>query len=201
MRLIFDAFSQVISLSLRNQSDKMRTVYYSILMLLVMTSGLSAQDLTSGVAPYKYLLGTFKVTVYLPDGNGDWNAGGGGTADFITTLSGTFIEENIATSIGSSTLTMKNTIGVDGRSKNLRLIAMDKEYSTMDVYHGKSDNKTLVFTNLKSDEAFETQNGESLSFRLTYRQLSASKNSLLVEFTKDKGKNWSPYARQEYLRK
>lgn len=179
----------------------MRRAYYSTLILLVITSVLSAQNLTQGVAPYQYLLGTFKVTVYIPDGNGGWNAGGGGSADVVTTLDGTFIEENMATTIGNSTLTMKNTIGLDGRSKSLRLIAMDKEYSTMDVYHGKSETGRLIFTNLKSDEAFETQDGQSLSFRLTYRQLSAKKNELLVEFTKDRGESWSPYARQEYLRK
>lgn len=174
---------------------------YPIVLLICMFSSLSAQTLTPGVAPYKFLLGEFHVKVFIPDGEGGWNAGGNGEARFVTTLDGTFIEENIATSMGNTTLTMKNTIGVDGRTKSLRMIAMDKEYSTMDVYHGKADTQTLIFNNLKSDRPFETQNGETLSFRLTYKKVTDQKNSLLVEFTKDKGSNWLPYARQEYLRK
>ena len=148
----------------------------------------------------KFLLGDYEVVANSPDGQGGWKATGSGKASFFTILEGTFVRETIVTSGQMGTLTMDNTIGFDGRTQTLRLIALDKEYSTMDVYHGKIEQNKLILDNLKSDAKFILDNGEEWSFKLTYEMISEDQNQLVVEFTKDDGKTWLPFAKNLFNR-
>lgn len=163
---------------------------------------ISTQDLLSQVKDVRlnFLLGSFDTRVLLPDGKGGWQPEGKGRADFFPILDGTFIREELKLSFGNTTLTMSNSIGQDGRDNQLRLIAMDKEYSTMDVYYGKVETGKLIFTNLHSDIPAVDRDGNKISFKLTYSQVSPSENQSLVEITRDEGKSWTPFSMQKFLR-
>ncbi len=183
---------------------KRRILNLSLLLsICFLITSLKAQQsaLNPKLSNYAYLLGEFEVKVYLPDGNEGWKDGGEGTASYSTILEGTFIQENFAITIGNGTLTMNNILGIDPRTKELRLIALDKEYGTMDIYEGKIDQDTFFVSNLHSDARFELSNGDKLAFQLTYSPLTESSHRLLIEFTKDDGKSWHPYAKQYYIRK
>lgn len=148
-----------------------------------------------------FLVGNFETKVLLPSPDGNWVEGGKGTAKFYPILDGTFIREDLNLTFGQGTLTMSNSIGKDGRSKKFRMIAMDKEYSVMDVYTGKVEADKLILDNINSDLPFVTANGDSISFRLTYSKVSDNENQSLVEMTKDGGKTWIPYSKQRFIRK
>lgn len=156
-------------------------------------------NLTAGLETLSYLKGQFKVRLFLPDGKGGWQETGGGTAEYKTILDGCYIRESVAVKTPRWTITMDNTIGIDGRTKQPRMIALDKEYSTMDVYEGKLDGSTLIFNNLHSDRRFTTSRGDKLAFRITLSRLDEHRHQMLVEYTKDEGQNWGPYVRQEFL--
>lgn len=171
-----------------------------VLVALLFSTNLGAQELHENLTEFKHLLGWFEVKVMLPDGQGGWRESGEGKAEFVANLGGRFIEENIVSTFGNGTLTMNNIIGVDPRDKELRLFAMDKEFGAMDVYTGMADGKSMVFTNLNSDKRFTSGDGQSLAFRLSFSYVSDEEHSLLVEYTNDEGKSWNPYARHQYKR-
>ncbi len=152
-------------------------------------------------ADLEFLIGSFDTEVLIPDGKGQWKNGGEGSAQFYPFLDNTFIREELELTYGEGTLTMSNSIGRDHRSNEVRLIALDKEFSTMDVYKGNVVGGKLVIDNVSSDLPFVTQEGDSISFRLTYRRISAEQNESLVEMTKDGGITWSPFSKQVFTRK
>lgn len=171
------------------------------LPFVLVTLNASAQT-KNKIKDYEFLIGEFEVQVYLPKGNGEWVAGGNGSASFYPILDNTFIREDIATTMGNTTFTMNNTFGTDGRSGQSRLIALDKEYSTMDVYHGKVEKEnTLVYDNLNSDIPAKTSDGKEISFRITYSKLNENENQVFAEITLDKGETWRPYAKNKFIRK
>lgn len=147
-----------------------------------------------------FLLGDFETRVLLPDGQGGWVAGGSGKARFYPILDGTFIREDLNLSFGKGTLTMSNSMGKDRRSDKLRMVAMDKEFSTMDVYYGKVEDTKVILDNIDSDLPFKTQDGKQISFRLTYSKISENENESFVEMTKDQGQTWLPYSKQRFIR-
>lgn len=181
----------------------MKILSLALLTIAILSKSLSAQEkniLRPHILDFEFLLGDFDVTVNLPDGNGGWNRAGNGKSVLTTALDGTFIEENKATGIGNTSLTMKNIIGIDPRTKEFRLFALDKEYGTMDIYRGRREDKSIVFDNVSSDARFVSQNGLSYAFRLTYAFVKKNENSLYVESTTDDGKTWTPYAKITYKR-
>lgn len=172
-----------------------------LISTLFFSFNLEAQQLNPKLTDFVYLLGTYDLTIYVPAGEDNWQEAGKGNASFTTILDGTFIQEDFFTTMGNTTLTMKNTIGVDARTEGLRLIAMDKEYGTMDVYEGEKEGDVITVSNITSDRPFVNDQGEAIAFRLTYSKVDAETNQLLVEFTKNKGETWMPYAKQVYRKK
>ncbi|MEO9965439.1 MAG: hypothetical protein ABJF11_06615 [Reichenbachiella sp.] len=116
-------------------------------------------------------------------------------------LDSTYIDEEFAIRMESGSITMRSTLGVDGRTNELRLIALDKEYSTMDVYAGTATGRTLVLSNLKTDVAFKSADGTQFSFRLTLEPCKSCHHQLTVEYTNDNGQTWKRFSRQEYFLK
>jgi len=169
-------------------------------LILILAQAVSAQISTSKIKDFEFLIGSFEVHVNLPDGKGGWQQGGKGTAEFYPILDNTFIREEIATTMGNTTFTMSNTFGIDGRSGQTRLFALDREYSTMDIYYGKIEEDKLIYDNLKSDIPAKTRDGQDISFRLTYSKVNENENEILAEITLDKGKTWRPYAKNKFIR-
>jgi len=161
----------------------------------------TAQPLIESMQSFAFLLGEYEVISMRPDGKGGWSEAGKGQASFYPILEGTFVRQEVTTKLGNASLTMNNTFGIDGRSGQMRLLALDREYSTMDVYHGTINDQSLVFSNLESDTPARTPDGTPISFRLSYQSISDSENQLTVELTTDEGKTWQPYARNRFLRK
>ena len=147
---------------------------------------------------YDRLSGDFNLEIYSPSTseNGKWSKSGFGQASFVSFFDGTYIREQVKTNIQGNSYHMDNTIGIDGRSGNFRLIAVDKEFSTMDVFNGRFENNRLVFDNLLSDLKMYNPKGEEINFKLTYSFHENGKNVLLVEYSKDSGNNWLPFSKQ-----
>ena len=177
---------------------KLKTIFTYYAFALLTSYNLSAQTLQDGLKKYEHLLGTFEVEVMMPTRDGGWTKGGEGKATFETILGGKFIQEKIKTTFGQGTLTMHNTIGIDPRESAFRLFAMDREYGSMDMYKGRAEGNDLIFDNLDSDKRFQSPTGESLAFRLNFVYISATEHHLLVEYTKDDGTTWYPYAKNIY---
>ena len=160
-----------------------------------------AQKVDNKLAPFYYLLGEYDIKVFSPDSTGQWRPDGTGVSTYSTLFDSTYIDELFVLNMTNATLTMRSTLGVDGRTKELRLVALDKEFSSMDVYAGKADGQKLVLSNLDTDEAFETENAGKISFRLTITPSQTCHHEMLVEYTNDQGKTWKKFSRQEYYTK
>ena len=137
----------------------------------------------------------------LPQSDKSWKKGGEGTASFYSILDDTFIREDLKLTFGQGTLTMSNSIGRDGRMNQMRMIAMDKEFATIDIYKGEIIDGKIIFDNVTSDIPALTPEGKRISFKITYSQLSKQENESFVEITYDEGKTWSPYSKQVFRRK
>ncbi|MEM1408216.1 MAG: hypothetical protein AAGG59_15650 [Bacteroidota bacterium] len=169
----------------------MRTAITTLLTIFVTL--LNAQD---RIGELEFLLGTYAVEVKLPNEQGEWKEGGKGQAKFYPILDRTFIREDLSLSFGQGTLTMSNSIGRDGRMNQLRMIAMDKEFATIDIYNGEIEDEKITFDNLTSDIPALTPDGQRISFRITYTKVSDNKNESLVEITNDGGASWKVYSKQ-----
>lgn len=175
---------------------------YLILIALFFTGLASqAQKSENKLAPFYYLLGEYDIKVFSPDSAGQWRPDGTGVSIYSTLFDSTYIDEMFVLNMTNATLTMRSTLGVDGRTKELRLVALDKEFSSMDVYAGKAEGKKLILSNLDTDEAFETENAGKISFRLTVTPSQTCHHEMLVEYTNDQGKTWKKFSRQEYFKK
>lgn len=168
--------------------------YYFLLAILFVQ--VSYSQTTSKEDIYERFNGHYTIEVFVPTQTKDWKKIGSGSAEFSHFFDKTYIREIVKTNMNGKEMNMDNTIGIDGRTGKFRLIACDKEWSTMDVYNGELENNKLIFDNLKSDIKTYGRNKKEISFRLTYTFLSKSKNELLVEITADKGKTWMPYVKQ-----
>lgn len=158
----------------------------------------SAQNLVERLQGLNYMVGEWKAITYNPTADGGWDDGHPGTSKITTILDGTFIQEEAFFNMGGGIkLTMVNTLGIDPRTKEFRMMALDKEFGTMDVYKGTMKGDSFSVTNLKSDARFETQTG-ALAFRLSVAKSDEGVFSLLVEATNDDGKSWKAYSKIIY---
>lgn len=173
-----------------------RTILFTLQLLLTFTT--FGQNTKHN--ELSFLVGNFTVEVFLPNGDNDWKKGGNGKASFSTILNGTFIREDIELNFPAATMHMSNTFGKDGRSGTWRMMALDQEYSVMDVYHGQFINNSFVFNNLESDIAAVNPKGEKINFRITFTKLSDNQNQSLVEMTTDLGNTWNIFSRQVFTR-
>ena len=172
-----------------------------LLLFVISTLGSQAQNTENKLRPFYYLIGSYDVKVFAPDESGNWQPDGSGQSTYSLLFDSTYIDENFVLNLSNATMTMRSTLGVDGRTKELRLIAMDKEYSTMDVYDGKAEGRKLVLSNLDSDEGFQTQNAGKISFKLTVWPSEKCHHELLVEYTNDGGNTWKKFSKHEYYLK
>lgn len=170
----------------------------SLLLFIISSQVVFSQKVKPHLKPYVYMLGHYNVEVYAPLPNGKWKQDGTGFATFTPIMDGTYIREDVSTATSTYNLTMINTMGIDSRSNKFKLFALDKEYGVMDVYEGQVSGDTIRVTNLHSDEKFIGQDGQEMSFRLTYNLVPEGAFELLVEFTTDEGRSWKPYARHRY---
>lgn len=175
-------------------------MYLFIIALSAAAYPLRAQTLNPKLKALSYMLGNWNVKTYHPNGKGGWKIPTTGKAEYATILEGTFIREKVKFNTGKSTLTMFNILGIDPRTKKLRMIAMDKEFGTMDVYKGDIQGRNAYLSNLRSDERFEDKAGNHWAFRLSFTFISNDEFSLLVEYTKNDGKSWKIFQKNVYHR-
>lgn len=90
-------------------------------------------------------------------------------------------------------------IGIDPRAEEFRVLALDKEFGTMDVYKGSYEDHKLPVTNL-GDSGFLVEDGKSMHFRLVYTMPTNGKMYLAVDYTVDRGATWFPFQRVIYTR-
>ena len=91
---------------------------------LAISQWCQAQNFENKLAPFYYLVGEYDIKVFTPDESGTWKRDGSGVSTYTLLFDSTYIDEMFTLNMSSSTLTMRSTLGVDGRSKELRLIAM-----------------------------------------------------------------------------
>lgn len=145
-----------------------------------------------------FLVGNYNVHVYSYNLVKGWIISGSGESS--CRIEDSFITEKIKLNKESCKVNLNNTIGYDVLDNSFRLLSLDNPSGTIDVYKGAIEDDTLIFTNLESDTKTTNNIGEEISFKLIYKSLSASKNQLVVGYTKDKGRTWCPFVKNIYTR-
>ncbi|MEO1253463.1 MAG: hypothetical protein AAFY41_01075 [Bacteroidota bacterium] len=148
---------------------------------------------------HSYLLGKYSIEVYAPDDSGNWKRAGDGKATFESILDGKFIREKSEATHSGYPLTMDVTMGTDGKTQRTKLLALDKEYSSFDIYEKVAADDGIKFANLDSDP-FITEDGQKMYFQLHYKFLDDDSNELIVMFSMNEGISWKPYAKYLYKR-
>jgi hypothetical protein len=178
-------------------TNLMRTVFF----ILVMTASsiVHSQEMNTkkNIEALHFLEGDWSIdNLVLKDDK--WESIGSTNAEFKLDLNGKFVTEKVKYLTKFGQLTMITMIGIDGRLQNFKLSNMGADYGNMDIYFGEWMNEDLVFTNLKSDLPAILDNGQELSFRLTYSEISNQGFTHYVEGTLDKGKTWFYYSKSIY---
>ena len=145
-----------------------------------------------------FLVGSYDIEVFSYILSKGWVKSGVGSSDCI--IKDTFVTEKVKLNKENCIVNLSNTIGCDVLDDTFRLLSLDIPLSSIDVYKGKIENETLIFTNLDSDTKAKSKIGEELSFKLIYKALSGTENELVVGYTKDKGKTWCPFVKNVYKR-
>ena len=146
-----------------------------------------------------YLIGDYDVTVYSSILSQGWVNTGSGSANF--SLGDTFITEKIKLTNKNNSITMSNTIGCDDEKDSFKLVALDIGLGKMNVFKGSILDGILIFCSVESDLKNEDKHEELLCFKLIYKKLSDFENELVVGCSKDKGKTWYPFLKNNYKRK
>lgn len=172
-----------------------------ILLFVSFTTQSFSQELNPQLKGFESLLGEYDMEIFAPQRDKTWKFVGKGEAKIKTILGGTFMRKEAISKMGNTEITMESTIGFDKKANKPTLLALDKEYGVIDFYEGSIENAKIIFDNLASDMRFETQNGDKLSFRLTFSKIEEKSHEFLVEFSKDEGKTWLPYVKQKCIKK
>lgn len=146
-----------------------------------------------------FLIGNYDVKVYSYDLSKGWVISGSGAS--ICSEEDTFITEKVKLNKEYCKINLSNTIAYDLHENSFRLLSLDNTSGHIDVYKGKFENETLLFTNLDSESKTKNKSGEEISFKLIYKALSDLENELVVGLTKDHGKTWCPFVKNIYTRK
>jgi hypothetical protein len=149
--------------------------------------------------PIDNLIGNWEVIVEAQNQAGEWIKGETSTSTFSSLLDGTFIQEKVTYVAPDMTINMHIIFGLDGRTKEYRVFALDKEFGTMDVYTGQMKQNMLVVDNL-GDEGFLLPDGKKLNYRLTYVFKNKNSLELNVDYTADECSTWKPFQRIKYTR-
>jgi len=170
-------------------------------LFLFSSFSLFSQGLQKDISELSFLLGKYMVSVYRPAAEGTWQKVGAGRTTFEPILDGRFIRETSVTKGENGPMTMESTIGYDLRYKKLRLFAIDKEFGVMDAYIGFMKDDYLIFTNINADIPFVAENGDKMSFRMSFHKLEQGNLEFIVEWTKDGGVTWFPFTRHMYTKR
>lgn len=154
------------------------------------------ESLNTNLVAFGQLLGEFQMQLFVPNEDESWQEVGNGVAHYESILGGSFLRKTAVNDFGGTTLTMETTIGFDQKSNQPKLIALDKEYGSIDIYEGNIKADSIEFINLNSGVSFTTKDGKSLYFRLTFYEITETSHKFLVEFSSDEGNTWSPYVKQ-----
>ena len=146
-----------------------------------------------------YLIGDYDVTVFSSILSQGWVTTGNGSASF--SMGDTFITEKAKLTNKNSIITMNNTIGCDVDNDSFKLFALDIGLGKMNVFKGSILDGILTFCSVESDLKNEDKYEEELCFKLIYKQLSDLENELVVGCSKDNGKTWYPFLKNNYKRK
>jgi len=146
-----------------------------------------------------YLIGDYDVTVYSSILSQGWVNSGSGSASFL--LGDTFITEKVKLTNKNNIITMSNTIGCDEEKDSFKLVALDIGLGKMNVFTGSILHGILTFCSLESDLKNEDKSEDVLCFKLIYKKLSDLENELVVGCSKDNGKTWYPFLKNNYKRK
>ncbi|MDY7396388.1 hypothetical protein UMM65_14145 [Aureibaculum sp. 2210JD6-5] len=156
-------------------------------------------EISNRFSKISFLVGSYTIEVYSYSLAEGWVKSGEGSSECL--IKDTFITEKVKLNKENCIVNLSNTIGCDLLDDSFRLLSLDIPLGSIDVYKGKIENDTLIFTNLDSDTKAKSKSGEEVSFKLIYKALSASENELVVGYTKDKGKTWCPFVKNVYIRK
>jgi len=167
--------------------------------MLGYVSAIDNNILNNRFSKIRYLIGDYDVTVYSSILSQGWVNSGSGSASF--SLGDTFITEKVKLTNKNSIITMSNTIGCDAEKDSFKLVALDIGLGKMNVFKGSILDGILTFCSIESDLKNEEKYEENLCFKLIYKQISDFENELVVGCSKDNGKTWHPFLKNNYKRK
>jgi hypothetical protein len=153
--------------------------------------------LNDGYSKLRFLIGEFDVVAYNSLEHRAWVESGKGTANY--TLEDKFLIEKVEIFRKDVSISMHNTIGRDSEKESFHMQTLDISSGIMDIYKGDINNNVLTFHNI--DSTINTQNKDSLNFKLIYKQLSNTENELIVGWSRDNGKTWFPYLKNHFKKK
>ena len=162
-------------------------------------STIAKDTLNDRYAKLRFLIGEYDVVTYSSAEDNAWVRAGKGSAKY--SIENTFITENVEIFRKNDIISMHNTIGCDVEKESFNMQTLDYTSGIMDTYRGSVINEMLVFCNKSSDIKTINEFGNSFSFKLIYKQLSLIENELIVGYSKDNCKTWSPYIKNIYKRK
>lgn len=173
---------------------------FTILFLIQFTNTAQTKIKNDKMEVFSFLKGNWNVENFKLNKEKKWELIGNTSSKNILVHDGQFVSENVKYLTAFGEINMITFIGYDSRIKSYKLSALDKEYGVMDIYLGEINNKEIVFTNLKSDAPFIMENGQSLWFKLTYKNITDNSFIHLVEGTTDKGKTWFSFSKARFKR-
>ncbi|MCF6349316.1 MAG: hypothetical protein L3J20_13660 [Flavobacteriaceae bacterium] len=167
--------------------------------MLGYASTVNKEVLNNSFSKIHYLIGDFNVAVYSSMLSSGWIKTGEGTASYR--FENTFITEKINLVKENSIITMDNTIGYDLEKNTFKLFTLDIGLGNMNVFKGTILDGILTFCSIDSGLKNRDEYDDSLCFKLIYKQLSEFENELVVGYSKDNGKTWFPFLKNNYKRK
>ncbi len=150
-------------------------------------------------AKLRFLIGEYDVIAYNSGEDNAWVKAGRGNATYA--LEDNFITERVEIYRKNSVIAMHNTIGCDLEKDSFNMQTLDYTSGHMDFYKGCMTNEIIVFCNNNSEMKAKNEFGDFFYFKLLYKQLSENENELVVGYSKDNCKTWSPYIKNIYTTK
>lgn len=178
----------------------MRTLVTLVFLLSSILTLPQDQNVPKEIAALSFLVGDWSIENFENKKDDGWVSTGSSKADIRYEHDGRFLSERARYITGFGEINMITHIGFDSRVNTYKLSAMDKEYGLMDIYFGEWSDKRLVFTNLESDRPISLEDGQKLSFRLSYMDIGQDGFTHLVEGTFDGGATWFIFSKSVYVR-
>ena len=167
------------------------------IIMLGYMSTITKDALNDGYSKLRFLIGDYDVIAYNSIDHRAWVESGNGTASY--TLEDKFLIEKVEIFRKDVIISMHNTIGRDSEKESFHMQTLDITSGIMDIYKGNIKDNVLTFHNI--DSTINTQNKDSLNFKLIYKQLSNFENELIVGCSRDNGKTWFPFLKNHYRKK